>query len=170
MKWVASVFCCLLHLHMLEVGDSQSWQVEAVDMNQFSARDIILSETRLRNETWGHHCIKHWVWCGHAAQRGFPWESIPYFSMLADGVMMFLMIWDCHFTQTVLFSVAAGMKAKDIADEGTQAFSLHDASKAQRKNDDGALCWVNAVQESVSTDGSRPKYGSQVCSDGTYSA
>lgn len=51
MNRVVSVCVLWLYLHMLEVSDSQSWQVEAVDMNQFSARDIILSETCLRDQT-----------------------------------------------------------------------------------------------------------------------
>jgi len=36
---------------MLEVGDSQPWQGDAADMDQFSACDEVLSETRLREET-----------------------------------------------------------------------------------------------------------------------
>lgn len=75
---------------MLEVGDSQPWQGDAADMDQFSACDEVLSETRLREEAFTEitTVISPEQTCAFSVscngQQHRTHLSRLYFSMLAD--------------------------------------------------------------------------------------
>lgn len=108
---------------MLEVGDSQPWQRDAVDMDQFSACDEVLSETRLREETSLSLVLnKHVLSQCHVMDRTR--LSRLYFSTLADAnIYVFLSnikISKAQLRETVnhIQTSSVGMKAADIADEG----------------------------------------------------